>query len=314
MSKYPFKNLAFRAGGVKGIAYAGAIKAMEEKGITGQIERISGSSAGSITAVALAMGYNADQMQQILHKTHFASFMDKVKGPVRKGVHFLEKYGLYQGRTYLEWMRKLLTEDLIEGGPGLGLGSHATFKEFANKGGKDVYIMATDLNTKDIKEFSLRATPNVQVAEACRASMAIPAFFPAWKFEDQGVEPHLFVDGGVLDLFPVTFFDVKPFQDPEEENFETMGLYLANVNKKVKADDLDYGHIFKWARDMFETGMQMQQFQFAHDPSMGNRTALIDDHGISGTDFDLSDADQKLLYDSGYNDTKAWLEAWKPIS
>ena len=44
------KNLVFKGGGVLGIAYAGAIKVLEDKQILGQIERVAGTSAGAITA------------------------------------------------------------------------------------------------------------------------------------------------------------------------------------------------------------------------------------------------------------------------
>ena len=45
---YPFKNLVFEGGGVKGIAYAGAMKVLEKKGILKNIVRVGGTSAGAI--------------------------------------------------------------------------------------------------------------------------------------------------------------------------------------------------------------------------------------------------------------------------
>ncbi len=48
---YQFRNLVFEGGGVKGIAYVGAIKVLEEKGIMPNIVRVGGTSAGAINAV-----------------------------------------------------------------------------------------------------------------------------------------------------------------------------------------------------------------------------------------------------------------------
>lgn len=37
---YPFRNLIFEGGGVKGIAYVGAMQILAEEGILDQIERV----------------------------------------------------------------------------------------------------------------------------------------------------------------------------------------------------------------------------------------------------------------------------------
>ena len=44
-----FRNLVFEGGGVKGIAYAGAIGVLEERDILAGIQRVAGTSAGAIT-------------------------------------------------------------------------------------------------------------------------------------------------------------------------------------------------------------------------------------------------------------------------
>ncbi|MEB8861041.1 patatin-like phospholipase family protein, partial [Bacillus cereus] len=41
---YPFRNLVFEGGGVKGSAYIGAIRALNEEGILPEIQRFGGTS------------------------------------------------------------------------------------------------------------------------------------------------------------------------------------------------------------------------------------------------------------------------------
>ncbi|HSC39848.1 MAG TPA: patatin-like phospholipase family protein, partial [Chitinophagaceae bacterium] len=41
-----YKNLVFEGGGIRGIAYAGAVRALEESGRLGAVERTAGSSVG----------------------------------------------------------------------------------------------------------------------------------------------------------------------------------------------------------------------------------------------------------------------------
>ena len=48
-------GIALAGGGIRGIAHAGVLKALEEKNI--KIDAIGGTSAGSIVAALYAMGY-----------------------------------------------------------------------------------------------------------------------------------------------------------------------------------------------------------------------------------------------------------------
>ncbi len=57
---YEFENLVFEGGGVKGLAFCGALEVLEEKDVMKNIKRLVGSSAGAITAGLLACGYTAD--------------------------------------------------------------------------------------------------------------------------------------------------------------------------------------------------------------------------------------------------------------
>ena len=50
---YHFSNLVFEGGGVKGIAYAGALEELENKGILQNIRRVGGTSTGAIRNCAL---------------------------------------------------------------------------------------------------------------------------------------------------------------------------------------------------------------------------------------------------------------------
>ena len=53
---YPFRNLVFEGGGVKGIAYCCALGVLDERVILSRISRVGGTSAGAINATLLALG------------------------------------------------------------------------------------------------------------------------------------------------------------------------------------------------------------------------------------------------------------------
>lgn len=46
---YPFRNLVFEGGGVKGVAFIGAIRGLNDEEILPEIQRFWGTSAGAIT-------------------------------------------------------------------------------------------------------------------------------------------------------------------------------------------------------------------------------------------------------------------------
>ena len=52
-----YKNLVFKGGGVRGIAYLGALKYFYENGLMRSVERVAGTSAGAITATVLALNF-----------------------------------------------------------------------------------------------------------------------------------------------------------------------------------------------------------------------------------------------------------------
>ena len=54
---YHFRNLVFEGGGVKGIAYIGAMKVLKDEGILQNITRVGGTSAGAINAALFALGF-----------------------------------------------------------------------------------------------------------------------------------------------------------------------------------------------------------------------------------------------------------------
>jgi NTE family protein len=61
-----FKNLVFEGGGVKGIAYSGALQVLEQQNIMSDIKRVAGTSAGAITAALVALGANGKDVAEIV--------------------------------------------------------------------------------------------------------------------------------------------------------------------------------------------------------------------------------------------------------
>ena len=70
------ENLVFKGGGVLGIAYAGAIEALEKQGILSQVKRTAGTSAGAVAAALISLGYSSKEIVEVLGDTNFKKFQD----------------------------------------------------------------------------------------------------------------------------------------------------------------------------------------------------------------------------------------------
>ncbi len=289
MMNLNFKNLVFKGGGVLGIAYAGAIKVLEDKRILQQIERVAGTSAGAITAALLSLRYSADEIKNIVDATDFKSFEDGWD-PLR----IPSKYGLYKGDAFLSWMKKQIT--------GKKFSPSATFNDFRKGGCRELRVFATDLNTKDLKMFSFSTTPDVVVAEAVRASMSIPLFFNAWQFSAYNPDNHIYVDGGTVYNYPITTFDFSGVP-----NMETLGFHLDNINGAHVPNNLQYDHLLEYVKNVFDTILNAQVIDLDHNPVDVRRTVKIDNLGISATDFKLTEPQKRALYQSGIDCTLKYL-------
>jgi NTE family protein len=275
------KNLVFKGGGVLGIAYAGVIEVLEEKKILPQVQRVAGTSAGAIIATLISLKYTTTDLLKVVQFTDFKAFED---GNIP--LQISNKYGLHKGNVFLTWMKQLIIDK--------GLTENATFADFKKAGMLDLHVYAADLNDKNLKEFSVAKTPNVIVAEAVRASMSIPLFFEAWQFSNAIPDNHLYVDGGAICNFPITAFDKDGIL-----NNETLGFYLKAISGSNVSSNLQSNQLPLFIKDYFETITNAQTAAFENNAAEKKRTVLIDDFGISATNFDLSNMQKQRLYNSG---------------
>lgn len=289
---YNFTNLVFEGGGVKGIAYAGALQVLSDCGILPQIKQVAGTSAGAITATLVALGYTAPEIKSIIMSMDFKQFEDGWD-PLRLPT----EYGLYKGDSFLTWIQKMIAAKANKG-------ANATFANLYDQNGIGLFVFATDLNTYDVKQFSHLDTPNVSIAEAVRASMSIPMFFKAWKFSNNLPDDHIYVDGGVVLNYPITVFDTP--QKPD--NPQTLGFFLYDKNGNKKPNTLAYDELIPYCKALFETLLDSQVIDFDNNESMEKRSVKIDDFGIAATDFDLTQQQKEQLYKSGQYYTEAYLK------
>jgi NTE family protein len=155
--------LVLSGGGARGIAHIGVIKALEEKGV--QIDRLSGTSAGSIVAALYAYGYAPDRIFEIIKSL---SIFKSVR-PAWTWTGLLKMDGLQ------ELLHKFIPEN-----------SFAALKI-------PLTVAATEIRKGHVHYFH-----EGELIPAIIASCSIPAIFEPRQFNGG-----LYVDGGIFDNLPV---------------------------------------------------------------------------------------------------------------
>jgi NTE family protein len=234
-------NLVFEGAGIRGIAYCGALQEMEARGLMQPVERVAGTSAGAIMAMAVSLGYSADELSQIISSTNFKDFNDG-KFFFVGGINRVNKYfGWYRSYKFDEWLGKL-----IEAKTG---NADITFAELRQHNFRDLYITGTCLNKQRLVLFSYETYPNMRIRDAVRISMSIPLYFEAVFMDESGhVVKHpsnkqgldVMVDGGFTGNFPIHVFDSTRYHSRSssnqyEYNSHTIGFRI-DSDAQIKSD------------------------------------------------------------------------------
>lgn len=236
------KNLVFEGAGIRGIAYAGVIQAMEEHGITENIEKVGGTSAGAISSLLFTLSYTSAEMDSIISNTDFEDFNDGKYFFVGGISRTKNKFGWYRGIKFSEWLGTLIEEKTGN--------SELTFEELHENGYKDLYVTATSLNKQELVILSHKTYPKMKVKDAVRISMSIPLYFQAvfvdsiggtYSEQNQNNDLDLMVDGGIIGNFPIQMFDTYKIDSLNKKvripNYETLGIRI-DSDSQIKEDSL----------------------------------------------------------------------------
>lgn len=225
------KNLVLEGGGIRGLAYVGAIKALEEKNILSDIENIAGTSVGGLTAALICVGYTSEELEHELTSLKFNKFNDGKGIFIGGSNRMINKYGWYRGESLTSWLNELLYKKTgIE---------DITFAElqdlsFKNNNYKNLHVTATNLSLQQCQVLSHNTFPNMRIADAVRISASIPLYFTAVFIDSSGnlynkqpnnIATHVMSDGGFIANYPIHIFDTDYTKD------QTIGLRLDSDNQ-----------------------------------------------------------------------------------
>lgn len=189
-------GLSLSGGGVKGIAHAGVLKAIEEENI--KINYISGTSSGSIVAALYSIGYTADEIYKIFKdngkKIKYFDYKNIIK--LIFGILIKKKIiidGLSEGKEIEKLMKEKCVEKNIIN---INNTKIPLLIPAVNLKNGEVYFFSSKLTRSNFSD-NIQYINNINIYSAVRASAGYPGVFSPYKINNEK-----FIDGGIRENIP----------------------------------------------------------------------------------------------------------------
>ena len=237
-------GIALSGGGIRGIAHAGVLKALEDNDI--KVDIIGGTSAGSMIASLYAMGYSPNYIF-LLFKKYAKDIAALNTKPILSGI---QKY-FFNNKKVLTGFKDGEIIEIV-----YNKLAHRKGIKSINQIKMPIVIPSVDITeskeyiftnqipkeTEDISQY----ITDISIGKAVRASSSFPAVFTPCL-----METHAFMDGGTLDNIPVNevkkqgadkVIAVKFDADTIDENSNIMDIVMKTIDimgNKISEESLE---------------------------------------------------------------------------
>ena len=271
----------FGGGAIRGMAYIGTIRALEELGI--EYDIIGGSSVGSIMAALIACGYKSYELENLFMKVNFDLFKDIHLG-------FGQAFALSKGEIFIDWLNELISKKVEN-----VRGRNVTFKDLD----KNLVIITTDLTKFKTQEFSKTTTPDFEIAKAIKISSSMPGLMAPYKYNDACL-----VDGDLQKASPMwRLCDTLNCSESRILEFRLEGDYSKNDKNPISYINTIYSCVTDVATD-FVTELYNQNDRYD--------CIRINTGDVFFADFNLNKDARRNLINIGYDQTVKYFKEFLP--
>lgn len=314
-------DAVFEGGGVKGIGLVGAVSSLEAAGY--EFVNLAGTSAGSIVAALLAVGYNAAEIEKELKRLDYNNFKDENFidhfGLPGKMISEILHFGMYNGDYFKDWFENLLKvkkktrfKDIL-----LDNSADAQFKYKFQAIATDLTDQRMLVLPRDLKDFGYDPD-EFSIAMVVRMSMSIPMYFEPVKLTDSTGKTHYIVDGGILSNYPVWLLDDGTSDPP----YPTFGFKLVETDRREDIEKTPFDQIsnfLHYLESIFSTMLDGHDNYYISTTS-GDfaRTICIsttvevggEKKKIKTTDFGITKKESQALFNNGKSAADKFLTTW----
>ncbi|MES2658027.1 MAG: patatin-like phospholipase family protein [Verrucomicrobiota bacterium] len=249
--------LVMKGGGVKGLAYIGAIEELDKKY---KFDWFVGTSAGAITAILLGAGYTTDELKIILRGKNFKEFFDASWYSACSNLVF--HHGFYKAQSFTDWMDDLLATKL-------GSANRVKLSDLKHR----VTVFASRRGSAFLKFDSV--DNDCDAAYAARCSMSIPVVFTPQT--DQGIRAY---DGGLQHNYPIEALK------KDYPHLDFVSLYLGpEIYRPIKQNWVILDLLSIWTEASDPESISKYR----------DKTVIIDPNPIGTLDFGLTEFEKEFL-------------------
>jgi predicted acylesterase/phospholipase RssA len=260
-------SLIMKGGGIKGLAYAGAL---QELANYYAFDTFVGTSAGAIAAAYLAAGWSPSELQQILADVQFRDFVSF--NPVFLVRNLLLHGGLFDGGRLEGWIEEHLRQKM-------GVTTTVTFGDLPYEA-----LIPVSTARRGTIVFGKTSSPRSSVAYAARCSASLPYFFTPGNWEGGAA-----VDAGTQHNLPV-----RPFL---EEKGGRRFLILTLVSSPKPGRHIDALAALRITQDLL--GIWLDQDEDSIMRTYRRSVIAIGTGKIGTTKLKLTDKERGFLLTSG---------------
>lgn len=190
-------KLVLSGGGIKVVSVAGALEKLSS---TYKFDHIIGTSAGAILAVIYCFEI---KISSIIH------IFKEIKLPDLNDIslhNLVNNYALIKNPELYNTLENIFEK--------CNISKNITFLELYDLTKKQLDITSFNMHKCKTVIFNYQNYPNLKIIDALNMSCNLPLLFSPIEFEDD-----FYVDGGILDNYPLTYF---PYNDPSVIGIRTL--------------------------------------------------------------------------------------------
>ena len=196
-----YRGLVLCGGGTKTFAFAGAIRYLQQHKLLRKLKYVLGVSAGAIVGLGIVLGYTHKQIDEFITRLSADRVFDvNISGGMfaipKVAYRLYQSSGINSGKKLKDFLRSVVV--------GKNVPYSVSFEELYDITHKHFQVSAVCVETRQLVYFSHTTTPKVKVIDAVRASSCIP-----YVFEPVKVGNHHYIDGGLINNFPISEIKTK---------------------------------------------------------------------------------------------------------
>ncbi len=271
-NQHPY-SIVLKGGGVKGLAFVGALLELEKHF---SFDAFAGASAGAIAAILLGAGFNPKELKEELANKDFKDFKD---ASFVKGLYnLISKKGFYPGDEIEGWINNLIRKKIQKV-------NEVRMCDLRSQ--TVVYGSRVKDGTLVFDSYGERR--ETHAAFAVRCSMSIPYYFIPREID--GIRVY---DGGLRNNFPLKRF----IQDNQKKPY--IGLYLKSYAKKNRFAIME----------LMDTAIDGEEMDMVD--ANPDKIVTIETDPVGTTDFKLNKKKKKFLILSGRVSALRFIQAHFP--